>query len=67
MVTHDMQEAILLADRIVVMQAGRVLADDTPRALLASADPEVAALMEAPRRQAERVQALLAGEGERHG
>jgi osmoprotectant transport system ATP-binding protein len=67
MVTHDVQEAILLADRIVVMQKGRILADDTPRALLASGDPDVAALMETPRRQAERVQALLAGEDRAHG
>ncbi len=60
MVTHDVQEAVLMADRIVVMKAGRVLADDTPRALLAgAADPEVEALMQTPRRQAERVQALL--------
>ncbi|HTI67156.1 MAG TPA: ABC transporter ATP-binding protein [Caulobacteraceae bacterium] len=67
MVTHDVQEAILLADRIVVMQAGRILADDTPRALLASAEPAVSALMAAPRRQAERVQALLSGEGPARG
>jgi osmoprotectant transport system ATP-binding protein len=64
MVTHDVQEAVLMADRIVVMGHGRVLADDTPRALLAGhPDPDVAALMAAPRRQAERVQALLGGEG----
>lgn len=67
MVTHDVQEAILLADRIVVMRQGRVLADDSPRALLASGDPDVAALMETPRRQAERVHALLGGEDGRYG
>ncbi len=60
MVTHDVPEAVLLADRIVVMKAGHVLADDTPRALLAgAADPDVAALMDMPRRQAERVRALM--------
>jgi osmoprotectant transport system ATP-binding protein len=66
MVTHDVQEAILLADRIVVMKAGRILAEDEPRALMGSADPDVRALMDMPRRQAERVQALLDG-GAHHG
>ena len=61
MVTHDVSEAVLLADRMVVMKGGRVLAHDTPRALMAgSSDPEVAALMASPRRQADRVAALLA-------
>ena len=68
MVTHDVQEAILLADRIVVMKAGRVLADDTPRALMAgAADPDVAALMDMPRRQAARVRALIEGQGHGEG
>jgi osmoprotectant transport system ATP-binding protein len=51
---------VLLADRIIVMSAGRVVADDTPAALMAGpADGEVAALMEMPRRQAERIRALM--------
>lgn len=62
MVTHDIQEAVLLADRIVVMKAGAVIADDTPRALLCGhADADVSALMAMPRRQAGRVQALMRG------
>jgi osmoprotectant transport system ATP-binding protein len=62
MVTHDVWEALLLADRIVVMDHGQVLADATPAALLAGhADERVRALMETPRRQAERVRALAEG------
>ncbi len=69
MVTHDMQEAVLLADRIVVMNAGRIVADDTPAALMSGpADATVAALMEMPRRQAERIRALMeAGDSARPG
>ncbi len=59
MVTHDVWEAVLLADRIVVLDAGEVLADDVPAALMAGhSDPRVRALMDTPRRQAERVRAL---------
>ncbi|MBW8813186.1 MAG: ATP-binding cassette domain-containing protein [Caulobacterales bacterium] len=60
MVTHDMAEAVLLADRIVVLGGGRIRADGAPAALLAGdIDPEVRALLEAPKRQAERLSERL--------
>jgi ABC-type nitrate/sulfonate/bicarbonate transport system ATPase subunit len=34
LVTHDMAEALLLATRVVVMAAGRIVADETPAAML---------------------------------
>jgi osmoprotectant transport system ATP-binding protein len=65
MVTHDVTEALLLADRILVMDKGAVLADDRPGALLADhPQPVVRALMETPRSQARRVEALARGAGQ---
>lgn len=56
MVTHDMAEALLLADRVLVMRAGRIVADQTPDALLAGAGGDAAqALVAIPRAQAERL------------
>jgi osmoprotectant transport system ATP-binding protein len=56
MVTHDIQEAILLADRIVVMKAGRVIANVTPQGLLEpQSDPDVAALIAVPVRHAKHI------------
>ncbi|QDH33158.1 ATP-binding cassette domain-containing protein [Porphyrobacter sp. YT40] len=56
MVTHDMAEALLLADRVLVMDKGQLVADETPRALLAGAGGDVAqGLVAVPRQQAERL------------
>jgi osmoprotectant transport system ATP-binding protein len=68
MVTHDVQEAVLLADQIVVMSAGRIRAQGTPHDLMSgAADPDVAALMAMPKRQATRIAAIMerAGSTER--
>jgi len=67
MVTHDMAEALLLADRVLVMDKGAMVADETPRALLAGAGGEVAQrLVAVPRTQAERL-AAMEGLGESLG
>ena len=59
MVTHDMAEALLLADRVLVMDAGRIVADETPQALIQGAGGEVAqGLVAVPREQAERLAAM---------
>jgi osmoprotectant transport system ATP-binding protein len=63
MITHDVQEAVILADRIVVMHEGRLIAQGAPATLSASPDARVAALMASPRRAAAKVSARLAGEG----
>lgn len=61
MVTHDIAEAVLLADRIVVLRQGRIVGDGTAVQLLESPDPQVRDLMEAPRRQAQRLSERLSG------
>jgi len=59
MVTHDMGEALLLADRVLVMAGGRIVADATPREMLAgTAGPEADALVRVPRDQAARLAEL---------
>ncbi|HEU4578935.1 MAG TPA: ATP-binding cassette domain-containing protein [Polyangiaceae bacterium] len=53
LVTHDVSEALSLADRILVLRGGRCVQLDTPHALLtAPADPYIEQLLAAPRRQA---------------
>jgi osmoprotectant transport system ATP-binding protein len=63
MITHDMTEAILLADRVAVMRGGRLLALGTPAELSGSADAYVGELLRTPRRQAERLKVLLPRDG----
>ena len=63
MITHDMTEAILLADRIAVMRSGRLLAQGTPNELAQSGDAYVLELLRTPRRQVERLNALLPQSG----
>jgi len=56
MVTHDMAEALLLADRVLVMAHGELVADEAPRALLEGAGGDIAqGLVAVPRQQAERL------------
>ena len=56
MVTHDVTEAVLMADQIVVMDGGEVIAQDTPAALLKGhKNKRVNALFDASRRQARRM------------
>ncbi|MBB5684178.1 ABC transporter ATP-binding protein [Sphingobium boeckii] len=62
MVTHDMAEALLLADRLLVMQAGRIVADATPHDVLTGKAGRAAdALVAVPRAQAERLLRLEHG------
>lgn len=56
MVTHDMAEALLLADRVLVMDQGAIVADETPRTLLEGKGGDIAQdLVAVPRKQAEQL------------
>ncbi len=59
LVTHDMIEALTLADRVVVMCAGEIRQIATPHALVhAPADEYVARLVDVARTQGEKLRAL---------
>ena len=59
MITHDMTEALLLADRVAVMRGGKLVAQGTAQELSENTDAYVRELLDTPRRQAERLQELL--------
>jgi osmoprotectant transport system ATP-binding protein len=63
MITHDMAEALSVGDRIAVLEAGAVVADGVPAALIDHEHAYVRELMGTPRRLAQRVDALLAARG----
>jgi osmoprotectant transport system ATP-binding protein len=50
LVTHDLDEALYLADRIVLLDSGRTIASLTPEEFLHSTQPEVRAYVQAFRR-----------------
>jgi len=59
LVTHDMAEALLLADRVIVLANGRIVADAAPADLAAGrAGAEAEALVAVPREQARRIAEL---------
>ena len=60
MITHDMLEALILADRIVVLNEGEIVEQGAPRELAQHAKHEfVRELMQMPERQAKRLAALM--------
>ena len=58
LVTHDLADALLRAERVVVLDKGRIVGDGSPAALVASAHPAVMALVASPLDQAQRLAAL---------
>jgi osmoprotectant transport system ATP-binding protein len=65
LVTHDMSEALMLADRIAVLEQGRLLQIGTPHELLTSPKSDyVERLLDTPRRQARALDDAL-GKGSR--
>jgi osmoprotectant transport system ATP-binding protein len=59
-VTHDMGEALRLADRVAVLADGQLVRVATPRELVASPGHEaVSQLLDTPRRHAEALARLL--------
>ena len=59
MVTHDLEEALLLCDRIVLLEEGGIVADHAPRDLARSTDPRVISLLAPALRHARALSELV--------
>jgi len=64
MVTHDMTEALLMADRIAAMNLGRIAQIGTPRELMSRpANDYIKGLIATPKKQADRLEELAESNG----
>jgi osmoprotectant transport system ATP-binding protein len=64
MVTHDMTEALLMADRIACMRGGEIVQVGSPHELMTNPqDDFVRQLMETPKEQADRLEQIVQEEG----
>jgi len=62
MVTHDVLEALIMADRIIVMKAGKLVQQGTAHELLtAPTDPYVEELMKTPKTQLKKLETIARG------
>ena len=60
MVTHDMTEALLMADQIAVMKNGQILQNGPPKELFNCPEHDyVRKLIEIPRNRASRLEELM--------
>lgn len=65
MVTHDMTEALLMGDRIAVMQGGRIVRLGSAHEVMSEPqDAYAERLMSMPKRQADAVEAIARGGGD---
>ncbi len=59
-VTHDLSDALLRSDLMLVLDAGRIVASGPPAAIVANPHPAVRALLETPMAQARALAGLAA-------